>query len=46
MRTWKFLAIGFLLAMTWTIGQWMTNTAITYWIEKLKPLSVAKGIYF
>lgn len=42
----KAFLLGFFVAFGWTLGTWMTNTAILYWVAKLKPLAVLKGIKF
>jgi hypothetical protein len=42
----KSFLIGFFVATGWTVGQFLTRAAITYWIELLKPATIVKGILF
>jgi len=46
LSTAKAFMMGFFVAFGWTLGSWMTKTAISYWIELLKPLTIVKGIQF
>jgi fatty acid desaturase len=38
------LLIGFLLAVGWHLGQWLTRLAILGWIKILTPVVVNHGI--
>jgi hypothetical protein len=46
LSTAKAFLIGFFVAFGWTLGQWMTKTAIIYWVAKIQPVAKAPGILF
>ena len=46
LNTAKAFLLGFFVAFGWTLGQWMTKTAIIYWVSQFHPEAKVSGIIF